>query len=541
MSKRRYFAIARMTGHPAPSRGVLLLLAIVLTLTDHSPSWAGDPPSMAPDEQLEAQVKAFESGLRPPVEVRGEPPVRWTLAERMEYWKTPGFSIAVIKDGRVVWAKGYGTTLAGGGEPVDASTVFSVGSLSKVASAALALRLVQDGRLALDEDVNRRLVRWKVPQAEGFSEPVTLRRLLSHTAGLTVSGFADYGPEEALPSVIDTLDGRPPAKNEPVRIFYEPGTRSAYSGGGTTVAQLMMEDVTGVAFPELAQSQLFGPLGMTRSSFENPLPAEHGNIAKAHDEDGRPDALPRGWHTFPEMAASGLWTTPTDYAAMIIALIDAYQGKVDGPFRPSVIRQMMTEVGPGTFGIGPDLEGLGTYRRFTHSGSNESYQAWMEGHLELGSGLVMVTNGVAGDALYAEARRSAAEAFALSFGSAVISSIASFEPADAVRWAGTYSFPATSRALDEVRYWGSEPFEIRLKHIGDGELHLAFAYEASEADSELTWKRLAPVSPNQGIWEGSPWSVTPIEIEFVQHQPGANVLIIASSGDRYALTAAKDK
>lgn len=360
-------------------------------------------------EPVEARIRAFENGLGPAVRVQGEPPVRWTIQERMAHWNVPGLSIAVIRDGKIAWAKGYGVLQAGGKERVDTSTVFSVGSVSKVGAAAMTLRLVDAGQVDLDRDVNDYLARWQVPQNMYTAvHPVTLRGILSHSAGLTLHGFPDFLPGEALPTVIDTLEGREPARTEPVRVVYVPGSRFRYSGGGTTVEQLVIEEVTGLKFTDAARRYVFEPLGMSRSTYENPLPAAHGNIAKAHGDDGRPGALPRGYEAMPEMAASGLWTTPSDYSKLVIAFIKSYQGDSGGFLSTALAREMMTEVGRSRVGLGPFLDGQGLSRRFSHGGANNSYKAWMEGHLGTGDGMVILTNGSNGDELYTEVRRAVA-------------------------------------------------------------------------------------------------------------------------------------
>ncbi len=358
------------------------------------------------DKDIDALVEEIETGLRPLVRTAGDDPVRWTLQERMAVHGVPGVSIAIIKDGEVLLAKGFGVKNVETGEPVDEQTVFSVGSLSKVGAATTTLKLVADGTLDLDRPVNEYLASWQVPDNEFTADrPVTLRGLLSHTAGLTVHGFPDFLPGKTLPTVVETLKGTGPAKTPAVEPFYVPGTRWRYSGGGTTVEQLILTDVMDKSFEAVTAKTIFGPLGMTRSTYENPLPASHGNIAYAHNKKGKLVAKPRGWHAFPEMAASGLWTTPTDYAAMMIALMDSYHGE-EGSFLPQALAQdMMTEVGVSPFGLGPQLVGSGQHRRFHHAGANESYRAWMEGFIDDRNGFVIFTNGEQGSRVYYEVRR----------------------------------------------------------------------------------------------------------------------------------------
>lgn len=353
---------------------------------------------------------ALAQGLRPSLLKAGEPVPHWSLQERMAHYKVPGVAVAVLRNGEVVYAAGFGVREAGTPDAVDADTLFSVGSVSKVVAAATSLQLVAQDRIDLDRDVNRYMTSWRIPEAPGIRNPtVTMRMLLSHTSGLTVHGFQDYLPGEKLPTLVQTLDGTPPAKNDPVRLKREPGTESDYSGGGVMVEQQVIEDVTGTSFVEAARAQVFERIGMRRSTFENPLPARRGNIAKAHDEQGRPTALPRGWEAFPEQAASGLWTSANELGAFVGALIKSYQGRSDFLPRDTAI-QMMSEVSPGTRGLGPELSGTGATRRFFHNGDNDSYHAGFEGYLDSGDGFVILTNGKNSKGLRGEIRNALSDA-----------------------------------------------------------------------------------------------------------------------------------
>ena len=326
-----------------------------------------------------------------------------TLVERMRHYGVPGLSVALLRDGEVAWARGFGVTQAGTQDLVDSETVFSVGSVSKVAAAATTLRIADADQLDIDEDVERYLRSWSIPKTPHTDRsPVTLRRLMSHTAGTTVHGFADFQPGEELPTTVQILEGSGPAKNPPVVVIAEPGTLWQYSGGGTTIEQLVIEDVTGLPLARAAGAWVFEPLGMTRSTFLNPLPAEHGNIACAHDERGYPTALPRGWEAMPESAASGLWTSPTDLARLLIALRDAWLGKPGAFLSTDLAQDLMTEVAPGNYGLGPELAGSGSTRRFLHGGSNDSYQAFFVMYLESGDGAIVFANGRDGEGLIDE-------------------------------------------------------------------------------------------------------------------------------------------
>jgi len=368
--------------------------------------------SFSGDVTLESRIEAMETGLRPSVHIVGTEKQRWSIEDRMAHYNVPGMSIVIIKDGKIIFAKGYGVKEAGTTENVDTNTVFSVGSLSKIGTAATTLRLTAAGEIDLNKDVNSYLKRWQVPSNEFTKQhAVTLRGILSHTSGLSLWGFPDFNPGEDLPTVLNTLDATGPARTEAVRAFYVPGSSWRYSGGGTTVQQLLLEDVTGLPFTEATQKYTLVPLGMSRSTYQNPLPASHGNIAKAHDRNGNLTALPRGWHAFPEMAASGLWSTPSDYAQMVIAFMESYKGAENSFLPQALAEDMMTPVGYGANGLGPQMSGVGINRRFSHGGANQSYRAWMEGHLERGTGMVLFTNGTRGGALNNEVKRAVADAF----------------------------------------------------------------------------------------------------------------------------------
>ena len=196
-----------------------------------------------------ARIERVLSGLRPPLEVTGRPTVKWTLAERMAYHEVPGVSIAVISGGRVEWARGIGVKEAGKADSITPTTLFQAASISKPVAATGMLRLVERGTLQLDTNVNGYLKSWKVPENKfTTTEKVTLRRIASHTAGLTVHGFPGYSPTDPIPTVVQVLDGAKPANTRPVRVDTTPGAISRYSGGGTTIMQQLLVDVTGKPF-----------------------------------------------------------------------------------------------------------------------------------------------------------------------------------------------------------------------------------------------------------------------------------------------------
>ncbi|MEO1405332.1 MAG: serine hydrolase domain-containing protein [Pseudomonadota bacterium] len=406
-------------------------------------------------------VDTFENGLRPAVHDAGEAPVRWTLQERMAHYGVPGISIAVLSDGQVVWAEGYGEAKAGSGTLIDTETVFSVGSLSKTGTALTILRLVDAGLLDLDADVNTVLESWEAPiDGSENAEAITLRMLLSHTAGLNVHGFADFGPNEDLPDTVQILDSSGPAKNSKVRLIHNPGETYDYSGGGTTIAGLVAADKMELDFPLLAKEYVFDPLEAERSTFEVPLPEETENIAYAHNGRGLFTAKPRGYHSFPETAASGLWTTPTEYGEMLNALYRAYRGASDDFLSQDIAIDALTPVQPSVHGLGPRIIGEPSNVRMQHTGANNSYKAIYDVSLKTGDGAVIFTNGTNGTSLNAEIMRALSDA--LDWNHVPELKAVSLSVSDLEELIGTYEF-VRERDSDGHLPDADLPDQMRLK------------------------------------------------------------------------------
>lgn len=344
------------------------------------------------------------------VVVQGEAPVHSTLEERMRRYGVPGTSIAVVVSGRIVWAAGFGVKTAGGSDHVTSETLFQAASISKPVAATAMLRLVEDGVLDLDTDVNRYLRSWKVP-ANGFTAlaPVTLRRIVSHSAGLTVSGFPGYVREDSLPTLQQILEGRPPANTRPVLTDTTPGAIERYSGGGTTVMQLLLEDVSGRRFSDLLKDVVLQPTGMTRSAYSQPLAVERRDeAATGHSATGQP--VPGRWRTHPELAAAGLWTTPSDLLRWAGAIAASWRGEQGSLLSQATARAMLTRVKTG-FGLGPGLAGEGEAFRFGHGGANVGFRCVVWYFPALDAGVAVMTNGDAGGLVIEGVLRALARAY----------------------------------------------------------------------------------------------------------------------------------
>jgi CubicO group peptidase (beta-lactamase class C family) len=327
-------------------------------------AYAAPAPAAELSERDRVAIAAVEERLpaRP-----GPDPVKPSpkLAERMAALKVPAVSIAYFENGQVRWARAYGRAAAREERRVTPETRFQAASMSKAVTAAGALRLVDQGRLALDEDVNARLRAWRVPDGapEANAQEVTLRRLLSHTAGLSVDGYPGYSPGTSVPTLVQSLRGEPPSNTPAVRLVDAPGTKFSYSGGGYSVAQLLMTETAGTDFARLIRRSVLDPVGMTRSSFEQPLSPDARRAAAAgHDADGR--TVPGGGHLYPEQAAAGLWTTPTEYARFLIALQRSWAGESGALLKPESAKAMMTPVlGASGLGVNVIRRGERTLRR----------------------------------------------------------------------------------------------------------------------------------------------------------------------------------
>lgn len=315
------------------------------------------------------------------------------LDEVMQKLGVPGMSLAVVADSQVHWSKAYGVRDAESGAPVTHDTLFQAASISKPLTAMAILRLVEQGKLSLDEDVNAYLTSWKVPRCGACgSTPVTLRSLISHTSGADDGfGFPGYAPGAPLPSVVEMIEGRPPSITGAVPFARPPFTSHRYSGGGYLVLQLVLAEVLGRPFDQIMRELVLEPLGMRHSSFAQPLPPDAArNVALAHGPDGK--RLDQPWHVFPEQAAAGLWTTAADLARVIVEVQRAAWDGRGAVLGRAGARELLAPTGIGPFGAGFRLLSFGEGWYFYHGGSNWGYEAHFRGHLRKGYGIAIMTN-----------------------------------------------------------------------------------------------------------------------------------------------------
>jgi len=452
-------------------------------------------------EGAKQHMEKVEACLPPPVVIKGAPPQCQTLAKRMAELQVPGVSIAVVHNGTIEWVKGYGLRELGG-SPITTRTLFQAGSISKPIAAMAALRLVQDGKLSLDSDVNASLSTWKIPSSTAApGATVTLRELLTHTAGFTVHGFPGYAANAAVPTLVQVLNGEPPANTPAIRLETVPGSKWNYSGGGFTVMQQLVLDVSKEPFPKLLHDTVLAPIGMSHSTYQQPLPGElRAEAARPYTEEESP--VTGGPHTYPEMAAAGLWTTPSDIARYIIEVQQSLQGQANHVLSRKLTEEMVTP-GKGNWGLGLQIGGSPSNQYFSHGGVNEGYEGLFVAYEHNGDGAVVMTNAQGGTRLASE----------------VMSSIAA-----------TYDWPDFRPAVRT---------QIRLDHatlahyVGTYELtpqfSIAFTLEGDQLMTQATNQAKLPIYPesNRRFF----LKVVDAEVEFFDNDKGqVSYLILHQNG-----------
>ncbi|WP_247232295.1 serine hydrolase [Telluribacter sp. SYSU D00476] len=468
----------------------------VLVLIGHLPLLAQTNPTYSPE--VEERIRRVEQSLGEAIRTDDNLLV---LQERMKQLRIPGVSIAVIKDHQLDWARGYGYADKEQTVPVTPQTLFQAASISKSLNAVGVLRLVQDRKADLDQDINTYLRSWKFPYDSSKGKtPITLRHLLSHTAGTSVHGFRGYAAGEQVPTVIQILNGESPANSQPIRSLFEAGTRVQYSGGGTTISQLVVMDLTGLPYDLYAQQRVLDPLGMTSSFYTIPPPADRVPLlSTGYRGDGTP--VVGKYHQYPEQGAAALWTNPTELSRYIIEMQRAYAGHSDKVLTQETARTMLTpvmqEAGLGVFNktAGPD-------RYFTHSGANEGFRCLYLGSLQGGNGAVVMVNSDNGQIL-----------------EEIVNSIATV-----YGWKDFYK-PVIKRVVQV-------PDEILDTYVGEYELTPEFRLQIRREGHGL--KVQATNQPAFDLFAEEPTKFflkeVPAQLEFVKDSSAVNSLLLHQNG-----------
>ncbi|MEM6377955.1 MAG: serine hydrolase domain-containing protein [Bacteroidota bacterium] len=385
-----------MKNHP-PFYLVFVLLLLITSC---------DPQDQQSDQELATKVEQqIENDLTLNLQFEGDPVEKYTLKDRMAHYNVPGLSLAVIKNGEVLFAKGYGVANTETNAMVDEETLFQAGSISKPVAALAALKLIEEGKMGLDTDINDHLTSWKVPESRFLQEEkVTIRRLLTHTAGMTVHGFPGYTQTDTFPSDVEVLNGE--GNTGAIFVDTVPGVINRYSGGGYTVMERAVEDQSGMDFASYMMEHILEPLGMSRSTYEQPIGAQWSNISAAFDGGG--NQYPGAWHNYPEQAAAGLWTTPTDLAKYMIAIQNTMVGNSNPVLSRDMVEKMLTK-DPLGHGLGPGVRLAGDSLMFGHGGKNAGFTNNMNAWAYRGEGIIVMTSADRGRGLVREIERAVSE------------------------------------------------------------------------------------------------------------------------------------
>ncbi|MEM7574507.1 MAG: serine hydrolase domain-containing protein [Bacteroidota bacterium] len=399
------------------------------------------------EEDISTEIAAIENSLTPSLQVKGESIDSFSIAEGLAEYGILNLSVAVIEGGKVKWAKGYGLKHPDQVGQVNASTLFQAASISKPVAAMAVMRLAREGKVDLDENVNTYLTSWKLPENEFTQEqPVTLRHLMTHTGGITVHGFPGYTKTETFPSDIEVLNGE--GNTAPIRVDTFPGAMNRYSGGGYTIMERVVEDVTGQSFSAYIQSAVLSPLGMELSTYEQPLPtAREGEIAVAVQGDG---SVYEGlYHSYPEQAAAGLWTNPTDLAQFALGVQAAFAGTSSDVLEQAQAQIMLTQNEHG-HGHGPAIGEAEGELTFSHGGKNAGYTCHFLAWAEQGRGMVVMSSADNAWSLIQDVERAIASYYGWPFEQATVVELIELPEEEMHKFAGIYVLGAQDYQVEVV-------------------------------------------------------------------------------------------
>ncbi len=342
------------------------------------------------DPVIKAKINAVENSLTPSV-IYGDTLPHLNIEKRMSETGIKGLSIAVIKDYKIEWAKGYGWANVEEKRKVTTVTRFQAASISKSINSMGILKLFEMRKLDPEADINNYLRSWKFPyDSISKNKKISVYQLLSHTAGLDIHGFPGYKKTDTLPTIQQILDGKPPANTKAVRSLFEPGIKFKYSGGGTTISQMIVADLTKANYADWMQKNVLQPLGMTNSSYQQP-PTSNADLATGYYQDGKP--VIGNYHIYPEQAAAGLWTTPTDLAKYIIECQLALEGKSKKVLSQAMMKKRLTPYMDSVAALGVFIENRRASLYFNHNGGNEAFLCTSYGSMQDGNGVVIMING----------------------------------------------------------------------------------------------------------------------------------------------------
>jgi CubicO group peptidase (beta-lactamase class C family) len=338
-------------------------------------------------------ISGVENGLLPQIQLQDSAFIRYSIEDRLKFYNIPSVSIAIINNGHLEWAKAYGYASISDDKKADTSTLYQAASLSKSINAVAIMRLIQERKLSLDEDIRHYLKTWAIPENEfTINSKITLRQLLSHTAGINVRGFQGYKNTESIPSINAILEGSPPANNEPIKAVSWAGAQVNYSGGGVMITQKILEDHIDPDYSRLIRKEILTPLKMRTSYYEQPLSTFREQSA-ASGHNSRKIAIDGKYYVYPELAPAGLWTTPSDFSKYIIALQKSLAGKNSNFLNKLNAETMVTPPKDSSnSALGVFALTVGSEKYFAHNGRNVGFQSVYYGSFTSGRGIVVMVN-----------------------------------------------------------------------------------------------------------------------------------------------------
>ena len=387
------------------------------------------------DDKILLEINTIENSLIKDIQIKGKPVQKFNILKRMDFYKVPGVSIAVVENGKIKWAKGYGYANTETGTKVDLNTLFQAGSISKPLAALSVLKLFENNSLELNKDANYYLKNWQIPENKFTkTKKVTLERLLTHTAGMTVHGFPGYQQTDTFPKIIDVLNGN--GNTAKIMVDTIPGSIWRYSGGGYTVMEKVVEDVSGLSLDDYMSKNILLPIGMKNSTYQQPISKEYQkNISAAYDENGK---LIKGlWNNYPEQAAAGLWTTPSDLAIYCIEIQDILKGKKDGVLTKETVEKMLTKH-ENDWGLGPSLEGEKDSLIFGHGGKNAGFTNDMKAYAYQGNAVIVMTNADNGGMLISEIKNAVSKYYNWGISQPKTIEVVELSDADLKQYMGKY-------------------------------------------------------------------------------------------------------
>jgi CubicO group peptidase (beta-lactamase class C family) len=346
--------------------------------------------------EVQARIHKVENSLAGSIRIKGD--AMWSITDRMQHYKVMGLNIAVIDNYQIEWAKGYGMADTSEMRFVAANTLFQAGSVSKSLNALGVLKLADDNKIDLNTDINTYLS-WKFSyDSISHGKKITPIQLIGHTSGLSIRGFDGYDRGDTIPTIVEIIEGKKPANSPPIRSLYEPGLRFEYSGGGSTVSQLMIADVAKMSYDKFMQENILKPIGMKNSFFGVPDKTKKKlELATAYSPTGA--ELPGKYKIHPEMAAAGLWTTPTDIARFIIESQLSYEGRSNKVLSNKTTRLMLDPYVATNSTSLPKYGGLGVFveekngeKYFLHKGGNVGFVCIYYGSMDGGKGIAVMIN-----------------------------------------------------------------------------------------------------------------------------------------------------